>query len=426
VNENPNQPSPSGPEAWGPGGWHPYPGDYWAQPAQHSTAAYPPPPYGTAPSPQKRKQHTFLLAAALVAAGSIAGAAIGHAAWQPAVNLLSNHASRSAQAPSSPDLGSGSSGTGSAALSAAASAISPSIVDINTTLGNSGGQAAGSGIVLTSDGEVLTNNHVIAGATSISATDVGNGRTYKATVVGYDRSHDIAILRLEGASGLKTASIGDSSSLSIGESVVGVGNAGGTGGTPTAAAGVITALNQTITASDEGGGSAQQLTGLIQVDANIQPGDSGGPLVDSKGKVIGIDTAASQGSAFQSNGSEGFAVPINQAVTIAKQIERGQASTTVHIGKTAFLGVQTRGAAQFGSGSGAVIVGVQSGTPADTAGLVAGDVITAVDGKTIDSAATLSASLVTHHPGDTVRIQWVDSSGQQQSANVQLAEGPAA
>ena len=147
--------------------------------------------------------------------------------------------------------------------------------------------------MLTSTGEILTNNHVIDGATSISVTDVGNGKTYKATVVGYDKSHDIAVLQLQGASGLKTAKIGDSSKATVGESVVAIGNAGGTGGTPSAAGGSIVALNQQITASDELGGASEQLTGLIEVNADVQPGDSGGSLVDSAGQVIGIDTAAS-------------------------------------------------------------------------------------------------------------------------------------
>ncbi len=170
---------------------------------------------------------------------------------------------------------------------------SPGLVDVNSTLGYEGASGAGTGIVLTSTGEILTNNHVIDGATSISVTDVGNGKTYKATVVGYDKSHDIAVLQLQGASGLKTAKIGDSSKATVGESVVAIGNAGGTGGTPSAAGGSIIALNQQITASDELGGASEQLTGLIEVNADVQPGDSGGSLVNSAGQVIGIDTAAS-------------------------------------------------------------------------------------------------------------------------------------
>src|SRR5450631_462284 len=171
--------------------------------------------------------------------------------------------------------------------------VSPGLVDVVSTLGDENGEAAGTGMVLTSTGEVLTNNHVIDGATSISVTDIGNGRTYKASVVGYDKTQDVAVLQLQDASGLQTAKIGDSSKATVGESVVAVGNAGGAGGTPSAAGGSIIALNQHITASDELGGASEQLTGLIEVNADVQPGDSGGSLVNSAGQVVGIDTAAS-------------------------------------------------------------------------------------------------------------------------------------
>src|SRR5262249_55969418 len=213
---------------------------------------------------------------------------------------------------SSGDNGSGSSGTGSTSdTDAIAAKVAPALVDINVTFGYKGAQGAGTGIVLTSKGEVITNNHVINGATKISVTDIGNGKTYSANVVGYDASHDIAVLQLQGASGLTTAKIGDSSQAAVGQSVVAIGNAGGTGGTPSNAGGSITDLNQSITASDDLGGTSEQLSGLIQVNADIQPGDSGGSLVNTSGEVIGIDTAASQGYSLQSTGNQGYAIPIN-------------------------------------------------------------------------------------------------------------------
>ena len=155
-----------------------------------------------------------------------------------------------------------------------ASRVDPGLVDVTSTLGYEGATAMGTGIVLTSNGEILTNNHVVNGATSVSVTDIGNGKTYKATVVGYDESHDVAVLQLSGASGLTTATTGNSSTVKVGDSVVGLGNAGGTGGTPSVAPGSVTALNQSITASDEGSGSSEQLSGLIETNADIQPGDS--------------------------------------------------------------------------------------------------------------------------------------------------------
>ena len=182
--------------------------------------------------------------------------------------------------------GSGTNSTGSPADTAAIAAkVSPALVDINSTFGYQSAQGAGTGIVLTSNGEILTNNHVINGATKISVTDVGNGKTYTAKVVGYDDSHDIAVLQLQGASGLQTAKLADSSTAAVGAGVVAIGNAGGTGGTPSYAGGSITALNQSITASDDLDGANEQLTGLIEVNANIQPGDSGGSLVNTAGSV---------------------------------------------------------------------------------------------------------------------------------------------
>jgi S1-C subfamily serine protease len=256
--------------------------------------------------------------------------------------------------------------------------------------------------------------------------------------VGYDRSHDIALIQLNNASGLKTAQIGDSSKVAVGQTVVAIGNAGGTGGTPSAAGGSVVALGQQITAGDEGSGSSEQLSGLLETDAAIQPGDSGGPLVNSAGQVIAIDTAASSSSSFSSTASQGFAVPVNTAMAIVTQIQNHQASTTVHIGATAFLGVELdSGASQgdLGSGgfggqsgsssSGATVAQVLSGTPAAQAGLTAGSVIVSVDGQTVDSPTTLSTLLASHHPGDSVQIGWIDSSGAQQSSTVQLASGPA-
>ncbi len=185
-----------------------------------------------------------------------------------------------------------------------ASRVDPGLVDVVSTLGDEQATAAGTGIVLTSNGEILTNNHVIDGATSIKVTDIGNGRTYTAKVVGYDATQDVAVIQLQNASGLTVASLGDSSTVQTGDNVVALGNAGGKGGTPSVAAGTVTALNQAITASDEGSGNSEQLTGLIETNADIQPGDSGGSLVNAYGQVIGMDTAASSGTQVQSQSGQ--------------------------------------------------------------------------------------------------------------------------
>jgi S1-C subfamily serine protease len=358
---------------------------------------------------------------------------------------------------SAPSTGSGSSSSSAAIdVDAIATKVSPTIVNITQSNDYTSSGGAATGIVLTSDGYVLTNNHVVNGATDIQATDVGNGQTYTATVVGYDATHDIALIKLQDASGLATATIGDSSSLAVGDPVVGIGNAGGDGGAPTSAAGYVIALDQQIVASDQADGTSEQLSGLIQTDADIQSGDSGGPLVNADGEVIGVVTAASasNGSSYGAGAgigaadTEGFAVPIATAQQIVDQIKSGTASSTVHIGETGFLGVQTTssgaqdtygygGSDPYGysdpsggsgtgqSGTGATVAGVVSGSPAADAGLTAGDVITAVDGTSVSSATALGDLIAVHHPGDSVKITWTDSSGSQRSASVTLAQGPA-
>jgi S1-C subfamily serine protease len=309
------------------------------------------------------------------------------------------------------------------------------VVDINTNQAFGRGSGAGTGMVLTASGLVLTNNHVVSGASSITAQIAGTGRTYTATVVGTDATDDVAVIQLQGPSGLATITPGNSSAVLVGDPVVAIGNAGGQGGTPAVATGAVRALNQGITVGDPATGVQEQLSGLIQIDAALQPGDSGGPLVDSAGRVIGMNTAAAVSGRFQSTSSEGYAIPINQALAIAAKIEAGQSSATIQIGQPAFLGVEIVSLSQASaalngysapSSAGAVVAGVQPGTPAANAGLATGDEITSVDGRAVDSPATLKTILRTHKPGDRVRLGWIDGSGQQRSATIQLGAGPPA
>jgi S1-C subfamily serine protease len=309
----------------------------------------------------------------------------------------------------------------SGSTSSVGAAIDPAIVDVVTTLGYQDAKAAGTGIVLTPTGEILTNHHVVQGATTISATDIGNGRTYTGSVVGYDASEDIAVIQLNGASGLKTAALGDSSSLTIGQPVVAVGNAGGVGGTPSESPGDISALDRTITAADDNG-SAEQLTGLIQTSARLISGDSGGPLVDSSSHVVGVDTAGSSRFSFRNANAGGFAIPINRAVTIARQITSGHSSSTVHIGPSAFLGVQIRPPTD--GTSGADVAGTVSGSTAARAGISGGDVITSLAGKDVTSPTDLSSIMQQHHPGDRLTIGWTDDTGRSHTATITLASGP--
>ncbi len=362
----------------------------------------------------------------------------------------------------------GSSGTSEGAggpsdVAAIAAKVSPAVVDVNVTFNYQDAEGAGTGIVLTSDGLVLTNNHVLDGATKISVTDVGNGKTYPATVVGYDGTHDVGLIQLQGASNLQTAKI-SKSSPSVGEAVVAIGNAGGTGGIPTSAGGSITAVGQSITANDELTGSSEQLSGLLEVNANIESGDSGGPLVNAAGEVVGMDTAASDGFAFSAQGNQGFAIPISEALMLAHYMESGHGTSTTHIGATAFIGLQISGSNGSGSGSGSgaapgsgfggfgpgssgssgssgsggsggtpvvtanglQISNVVTGTPASKVGISAGDVVTGFNGHTITTDQQLTHLLVPFHPGQTATITWVDTLGKTHTATITLASGPPA
>ncbi len=271
--------------------------------------------------------------------------------------------------------------------------------------------------MLTSNGEILTNNHVVEGATSISVTVVSTGKTYTATVVGTDPTQDIAVIQLSNASGLATAKISTTAKVAVGDAVTAVGNAGGTGGTPSTASGTVTAVDQSITASDDNGSNPENLTGLIESNAPIAAGDSGGPLYNASGEIIGIDTAGSSSSASPRGYSatsltEAYSIPITTAVSIATQIEQGKASSTIHLGYPAFIGVQISAATStsggFGgspgtaTGTGAVVSGVVAGTPAAAAGLAAGDTITAVGSTAITSQTDLSTALATYKAGQSV------------------------
>ncbi|HEX5346293.1 MAG TPA: trypsin-like peptidase domain-containing protein [Pseudonocardiaceae bacterium] len=400
------------------------PGGYW--PPQ-----VPPPP----------RRHPLRLVVVLIVAAMLSAVAlgVGRAAWQAAftVPLVSSlRVPSGVSAPWAPSTVSppASQPGGSADVSALVAKVAPGLVDINTQLGYQNGEGAGTGIVLSPSGEVLTNNHVISGATNITVTDIGNGQTYPATVVGYDRNHDVAVLQMQGASGLQTATIGDSNAVAVGDVIAAIGNAGGVGGTPSIAAGTVSALDQAITVSDDTTGSSEQLDGLIQVAANVAPGDSGGPLVNTAGQVVGVDTAGAGGSRFEPSTSEGMAIPINDAIAISKQIDSGASSANVHIGPTGILGIMVREAtsqaeygrsgSRYGSVPGVLVAGVTPGSPSEQSGLAAGDVIVSLDGAAVDSPTALTSLLTGHHPGDLVRVAWADQSGQQQNAGVRLATGP--
>ncbi len=392
------------------------------------------PPAGAGKPRRPRLKWIALAALASVLVLSGEGALAG-AAWTWTHSRTSSAAasqkgqSRVATVPQITSPGS-SSGQAGQALDAQAIAamVEPAVVDVNTTIASLG-QAAGTGIILTSAGEILTNNHVIQGANDVHVTIPGRSGTYAATVIGVSTIADVALIEVHGVSGLATATLADSSSLTVAEQLVAIGNALGQG-TPSVTQGAVTALDQSITASD--GSSSEQLSGLIQTDVPISPGDSGGPLVNSAGQVVGMITAGETSSPRQTTSTVGYAIPANDAVTVVDEILSGSTSQGIVLGLPGYLGVAvsnlnsiTAGALGLGTSAGALVIGVASGSPAAEANIAQNAVITGIDGVSISSATALGPAIQSHKPGQQVRISWIDQSGSH-TATVNLATGPAA
>ncbi len=414
----------------------------------------------------------YVLVAVLAASiGAGATVALGHHSdATQAAGVSSGLSSGGVPAPHDNASGSGAS---SAPLdpSTVAKKVDPGLVDITATLKYNGETAEGTGMIITPGGLVLTNNHVIDQATRVQATLViqgsGTATTYSAKVVGYDSADDVALLQLVGASGLPVERFGNSSQVSLGTPVLALGNAEGRGGAKPAA-GIINALDRSIQASDEGSSSTENLKHMLQTNARIQQGDSGGALANNAGQVIGMITAANTGSshgagtgANSGGGTLGFAIPINSALTIARQIVAGKPSATIYIGVPGFLGVEvatsdsdsppqqaadeikaggTRSSdpsCQTGNAqpivpakvaptaAGALVVGVLCNTAADAAGLVPGDVITAVNNQPITTPGSLTSITTQYHPNEIVKVQWVSQDGMQHVRRMQLGQGPA-
>ena len=370
----------------------------------------------------RRRSLTALAVACFLAFAGVLGYAIGAGNGSSTTNASSLFPSQQ-QAPSANGNGSSSGNRQNSSIdvNGIAGKVSPSIVNFTSSLDQ--GEAAGTGILISSSGLVLTNNHVIASSNELEAEIGGDGTQHPAKVLGYDLQSDVALVQIEGVSGLDAASLGNSSSAQIGDAIVAMGNAGGKGGAPSVVSGTVTGLDQQITASDQDGSDAETLHGLIQTNANIQPGDSGGPLVDASGEVIGMDAAASTGNGgFGFGGgsqNEGYAIPIEDALAIGKQ-SRACAQSA---GRRDVGGNSGQGS---GSGNGASVAGVQSGSGADQAGIQTGDTIVGIDGTTITSGSQLTHTMVRYGPGDSVKLQWLDSSGQSHSATVELGSGPPA
>jgi S1-C subfamily serine protease len=444
----------------------------YGQPPAGPTMPMPPMP----PPPRRRVGALSYLLVALAAGALGAGSVV--ALYHPASNTsASAQPSSAAPAPvplpsgAIPQPGNASPGT-SPGEQAIVNKVAPGLVIINTTLQYNSENAAATGMVINPDGLVLTNNHVIEDSTSITAR-TATGHQYQAKVLGYDVTGDMALIQLEGAHGLQTVPLGDSASVKTGDSVVAMGNAEGQNAI-VPVSGQVTALNQTITAGDQGGSvSSETLHNMIQTNANIVSGDSGGPLANSAGRVIGMDTAGNDGGfAVQQQSSAGYAIPIDTALAVARQIAQGRASSTVTIGYPPFMGIyigqgpnsnpKAQAGQQNGSfggngyggfggngyggsgnqscdnsnrnlapvenianvSSGTLILGTICGSPAAAVGMTAGSVITAVNGQAIGSPESLTGVVSKFRPGDTISVTWVSPSGQQTTSTIKLTAGP--
>lgn len=376
--------------------------------------------YGAGPPGRERTGRAKLIALVAVAALLVAALSAGISA------VLATHGgSPSVDSPPYSALGN----TDSGATATVAAKLDPAVVDVNTVveLASGVGEAAGTGMIVTSNGRIITNNHVVEDAKSIKVTIEHRG-TFTATVVGTDSTADVAVLQVSGLSGLPTVHFGNSAQVKVGTNVVAIGNALGLGGSPTVTAGAITALGRAINAHDDTGAS-EHLTGMLQTDAQIQPGNSGGPLVTTSGLVIGMNTAAETASS-DSPTSLGFAIPSNRFLAAASTIESGRAGDGVIIGLPAFLGIDgqtTEGVTGPDAGRpiGAEIIYVEPNSPASRAGIAAGDVITAFDGHSTPTIGDLAGSIHASHPGADSTVTFEGSSGRR-TVSVVLGTGPAA
>ena len=398
------------------------------QPQRPLQPPYPPYayPYSYAPTPPaagKRRPALIGVGVGLVAAGVAVAVAVANTGSDAIAGIGSGSAGTIPQQQAPDGSGGGTfpfpnsgNGTNQTSASVANAAQQRGVVIINSVLGFQGAISAGTGMVLTSNGEIVTNNHVVEGATRISVTIPSTHARYTATVVGTDRTDDVAVIKLDGASGLQTAKIDSSATVTVGDKVVAVGNAGGTG-TLTAASGAVTATGKSITAADDNGSNPEQLHNLIEVNAQVVAGDSGGPLYANNGDIIGMDTAASRSQ----SSVVGYAIPINDALSIVAQIDKGVQTSKIHIGPRGLLGVTVHDA----TGGGALVATVAPGSAADSAGIVPGDVISAVGGKAITNAATLHNVVGGTAPGQHVSVTYTDNAGTSHNATVTLGTGPA-
>jgi S1-C subfamily serine protease len=441
-------PPPTGPPPGGPPppgeGEPPGQGDPfgWGQPYRGGPPRFGPtprPPPGLPPSGGGRPWGRVVLAALLIGL-LVVSAGVGTAWFVARKHQAPASSSQPATYPirPSPQESSATAQRGQALdVQTITGKVDPAVVNVDSAIqtaatGTSAprtGKASGTGMLVTPAGQVLTNNHVIKGATSIRVSVAGHPGGFDAKVVGADPPDDVALLQVQGLSGLPTVRLAESSRLTVGQGVVAIGNALGQGGPPAATQGTISALDRSVTAQNESGG-AEQLHGLIETDAPISPGDSGGPLVNSAGQVVGMITAGTAGGRARAS-SVGFAIPTSSAVNVVNQIRSGKSSANVVVGEPGYLGIEARDLDERAAGqlgldqtSGALVVGLQPGSPAEQAGISENSVITAINGRSVGSADELGQAIHGVKPGQQLAVMWSDGKGSH-TARVRLTSGPA-
>ena len=390
---------------------------------------YAPPGYVPDPTPPRKAPKTarsgrVILASAVVAA--VIGGAFGFGGYKLAESSSPTTVTTAKQV-----TGTVSTSTGSTNIQAILAKVEPAVVDISTTsyqsngfFGTSESSGAGTGMIISSNGEVLTNAHVVSGATSIKVTLFNSTKSYTATLIGANTAKDVALIQIQGVSGLPVVTFGDSAKLQVGDTVVAVGNALALQGMPTVTEGIVSGLNRNLSTS------TSNLTNMIQTDAPINPGNSGGPLVNTAGDVIGMNTAILTGSTSQPAQNIGFAESIDSVLATVHSIKSGSGGSATTQGQ-AYLGAEVQDLnasidSQLGlpsSTTGALVDQVVPGAPASSAGISAGSVITEVGKTPITSATSLVTAIHSYKPGDKVIVHWIYQ-GTTGSAIVTLGSTP--
>lgn len=340
-------------------------------------------------APTARPRGNRVVALLLVLAMSVGGGIVGGRIGASTTNSSSNGGPLVTAAPIKPE------NVGKTDIARAAATIAPSIVTIDSLSGT--GESIGTGIIVTSDGEILTNNHVVEGSTSVRVRLNGTTTPITAKVLATDAGNDLALIKLVNAKGLTAATFADSESIAVGDPVVAVGYALALDGGPSVTSGIVSALNRTLTDSNGA------LNGLIQTDAAISSGNSGGPLINLNGQVVGINTAVANGNSSTAANNIGFAIGVAEVQRVAALLRADAGGAGGAIRAQGYLGISLTD--RKDGGAGAVVGEVQADSPADKAGLKVNDIVLQINGQSITGQGALIAIVRDSAPGDVIKIK---------------------